>query len=78
VLLLEGREDFACPYTTSQLPLFHLLGAPEKDKKMVLHAGGHIGTYAPETIREMLNWFDRYLGPVTNSDLPGARRRRDD
>jgi dienelactone hydrolase len=64
VLLMEAREDFAFPYTTSQLPLFHLLGAPEKDKKMVLHEGGHIGTFSPETLREMLNWLDRYLGPV--------------
>jgi hypothetical protein len=64
VLLLEGREDFSYPYTTSQLPLFHLLGAPEKDKKMVLHEGGHIGRFPPETLREMLDWLDRYLGPV--------------
>ena len=39
VLLLEGREDFAYPYTTSQLPLFHLLGTPEKDKKMSASRG---------------------------------------
>ena len=77
VLLLEGREDFSYPYTTSQLPLFHLLGVPAKDKKMVLHEGGHIGTFSPETLREVLNWLDRYLGPgaiTASSFLPVLTR----
>jgi len=74
VLLIEGREDFQSPYTTSQLPLFRLLGTPEKDKKMVLHEGGHIGTFSPENFREMLNWWDRYLGAVTSSDRPGVQQ----
>jgi tRNA A-37 threonylcarbamoyl transferase component Bud32/cephalosporin-C deacetylase-like acetyl esterase len=64
VLLLEGREDFAYPYSTSQLPLFHLLGTAEKDKEMVLRDGGHIVMFPPETYREILDWLDRYLGPV--------------
>ena len=64
VLLLEGREDFHYPYTSSQLPLFQRLGVPAKDKKMVLHEGGHIGTFSPDTLREVLDWLDRYLGPV--------------
>ena len=64
VLLLEGRDDFTFPYSTSQLPLFHLLGSGEKDKKMVLRDGGHIVVFPPETFREILDWLDRYLGPV--------------
>jgi dienelactone hydrolase len=64
VLLLEARDDFTYPYMTSQLPFFRLLGAPEKDKKMVLRDGGHIATFPPEILRVILDWLDRYLGPV--------------
>ena len=64
VLLVEGREDFAYPYLTSQLPLFRLLGSGEKNKKMVLRDGGHIVVFPPEMFREILDWLDHYLGPV--------------
>jgi len=50
-LLLEGRDDFGFPDSTSQLPLFHLPGSDEKDKKMVLRDGGHIVVFPPETPR---------------------------
>ena len=64
VLLIEGREDFTYPYETAQLPLFHMLGSDDKDKKMVLRDGGHITIFPAETFREILDWLDRYLGPV--------------
>ncbi len=65
-LLIGGRSDFVIPLETSQLPLFRLLGAPERDKRMILWEGGH-GEIKPNylmTIKETLDWFDRYLGPV--------------
>jgi DNA-binding winged helix-turn-helix (wHTH) protein/dienelactone hydrolase len=63
VLMLNGRYDFVDPVETGQLPLFRLLGTPEKDKRYVLFDRGHRGpTY--QYIRESLDWFDRYLGPV--------------
>ncbi|HEY1495702.1 MAG TPA: hypothetical protein VGF49_14215, partial [Candidatus Solibacter sp.] len=64
VLLMNGREDFTFPYTTSQLPLFQMLGTPEKDKKLMMHEGGHISDFTPEMLRAALDWLDRYLGPV--------------
>ena len=67
VLLIDGRDDFTFPYATSQLPLFHLFGTPEKDKKMLMHEGGHISdfNFTPEMLRAALDWLDRYLGPVS-------------
>ncbi len=63
VLMLNGRYDHFFPIESSQLPLFRLLGTPEKDKRHVIYETGH----APprkEFIRESLDWLDKYLGPV--------------
>jgi eukaryotic-like serine/threonine-protein kinase len=67
VLLMDGRDDFTFPYTTSQLPLFHLFGTPEKNKQLMMHDGGHISDFTPEMLRTALDWLDRYLGPVKAS-----------
>ena len=40
-LMVSGRSDFIFPLETSQRPMFRLLGAPEKDKRLVLQEGGH-------------------------------------
>jgi hypothetical protein len=63
-LLIAGRYDFLSPVETTQLPLLRLLGAPEKDKKLALFDTGHVVYPKPEMIKEVLDWFDRYLGPV--------------
>ena len=63
VLMLNGRYDHFFPVESSQIPLFRLLGTPEKDKKHVIYDTGH----APprkDFIRETLDWLDKYLGPV--------------
>ena len=63
VLMLNGRYDFVHPVETDQLPLFRLLGSPPNQKRHVLFDNGHMGR--PEQyIKETLDWFDRYLGPV--------------
>ncbi|MDQ6892103.1 MAG: SUMF1/EgtB/PvdO family nonheme iron enzyme [Acidobacteriota bacterium] len=64
VLLIAGRYDFAHPYETTQVPLFRLLGTPAQDKKHVSFEGGHISVAIQPIVREMLDWLDRYLGPV--------------
>jgi serine/threonine protein kinase/formylglycine-generating enzyme required for sulfatase activity/pimeloyl-ACP methyl ester carboxylesterase len=65
-LMGGGRSDFVFPVETSQRPMFQLLGAPEEDKRLVLWDGGHgdIGPNFLGAIKEALDWFDRYLGPV--------------
>jgi hypothetical protein len=41
------------------------LGTTESHKKHVLYDGGHINLMTrPEVIAEVLDWLDRYLGPV--------------
>jgi homoserine acetyltransferase len=65
-LMVGPRSDFLFPVETSQRPMFQLLDAPEEDKRLVLWDGGH-GDTGPNflgAIKEALDWFDRYLGPV--------------
>ncbi|MBZ5536860.1 MAG: protein kinase [Acidobacteriia bacterium] len=63
-LMINGQSDFLFPLETSQRPMFRLLGAPEKDKRLVLLEGGHAPANYPTAIKETLDWLDRYLGPV--------------
>ena len=63
VLMLNGRYDHFFPVESSQLPLFRLLGTPEKDKRHVIYETGH-AVPRKEFIRETLDWLDKYLGPV--------------
>ncbi|MBE3131918.1 MAG: SUMF1/EgtB/PvdO family nonheme iron enzyme, partial [Acidobacteria bacterium] len=66
-LLITGRYDFTFPVDSNQKPLFRLLGAPEQDKKhRIFESGGHFQNPddGPELAKEMLDWLDRYLGPV--------------
>ena len=61
----NGRDDFRFPLETSQLPLFRLLGTPEKDKRHVVLDGGHLAVAGrPDVMKEILDWLDHYLGPV--------------
>jgi len=64
VLMLNGRYDDFFPLETSQLPLFRLLGTPDRDKKHVIYEAGHGDLPSREEIRETLDWLDKYLGPV--------------
>ena len=63
VLMLNGKYDMIFPEESSQIPMFELLGTPEKDKKRIVYNSGHL---VPQTelIKETLDWFDKYLGPV--------------
>ena len=63
VLMLNGRYDFIHPVDTDQLPLFRLLGSRPNEKRLVLFDTGHEGQ-VQQFIKETLDWFDRYLGPV--------------
>jgi hypothetical protein len=62
---LRRRQDFDLPYETAQLPLFRMPGTPLPEKPHVVLAGGHIPTRMEEAIRAILDWLDKYLGPVT-------------
>jgi hypothetical protein len=47
---------------------FELLGTPAMDKRHVIYEAGH---FVPrdQLVKETLDWYDRYLGPVR-----GARK----
>jgi cephalosporin-C deacetylase-like acetyl esterase len=66
VLMVSGRYDTTFPVEISQVPMFRLLGTPEKDKRHVILEGSHavLVSARNEVIREILDWLDRYLGPV--------------
>ena len=63
VLLVNGREDFQVPYD-HQRRFFELLGTPPELKRHVALDGGHVPVDDRGVIREVLDWFDKYLGPV--------------
>jgi eukaryotic-like serine/threonine-protein kinase len=62
VLMVNGRQDFDLPYATAQVPLFNMLGSA--DKRHLTFEGGHIPAQQNGPIKAMLDWLDKYLGPV--------------
>jgi dienelactone hydrolase len=62
-LMISGRDDFIFPFETTAKPLYALLGAPPDRKRLVTHEGGHMPVLN-DMIRDVLGWFDQYLGPV--------------
>ncbi len=63
ILMLNGKYDMFFPVETSEKPMFALLGTAPEDKKSIIYESGHL---VPRTdfMRETLNWYDKYLGPV--------------
>ncbi len=66
VLMINGRNDFLLPLETSVRPSFALQGAPDEHKRLVILDGGHVPSNN-DVICKVLDWLDRYLGPVTSS-----------
>jgi serine/threonine protein kinase/dienelactone hydrolase len=63
VLMLNGRYDFFFPEKSTQEPFFRMLGSKKDQKKHLLYDTSH-NIPRNELIKETLNWFDQYLGPV--------------
>lgn len=65
ILMLNGRNDYIHPLEASQKALFRILGTPEAHKRHVLFDAAHeVVAVRTQVIREMLDWLDRYQGPV--------------
>jgi eukaryotic-like serine/threonine-protein kinase len=73
VLMVNGREDFDLPYESAQVPLFHALGTPAADKRHVVFDGGHLPPRPLEIYTVILDWLDKYLGPVTPTAATGGQ-----
>jgi eukaryotic-like serine/threonine-protein kinase len=65
-LVINGRQDFMRPYESSQVPFFDLLGTPAIDKRFAVYDGPHIPPRVA-MIKEILDWLDKYLGPVATA-----------
>jgi len=65
VLMVNGRYDATFPLETAQLPLFRMLGTPSADKRQVVFDTPHEVTLRrTDLVKEVLAWYDRYLGRV--------------
>jgi len=65
LLMINGRYDSVVPVETSQKPLFKLFGAPEEHKKHVILETDHsVHLELDKLMKEILDWLDKYLGPV--------------
>ena len=62
VLMLNGRYDNFFPFETSQIPLYKMLGTPPAQRHVVYETGHFVPRM--QLIKEVLDWLDRYLGPV--------------
>ncbi len=65
-LMLNGRDDAVFPYEISQKPLFDFLGTPAEHKVHKIYPTGHTisGESRAQERRDILEWLDKYLGPV--------------
>jgi eukaryotic-like serine/threonine-protein kinase len=66
VLMVNGDSDYIYQLETAQKPLFNLLGTPPDRKRHVVLHSGHfvINTQRSQLVKEILDWLDKYLGPV--------------
>ena len=64
VLMVNGRYDYRFTVDVAQQPLFDLLGTPVADKRHVTLESGHGSLPRSQVVREVLDWLDKYLGPV--------------
>jgi dienelactone hydrolase len=65
VLMVNGRYDATFPLATAQEPLFQMLGTPAADKKHVVFETPHdVRLRRNDLVREVLAWYDKYLGRV--------------
>lgn len=65
VLMVNGRYDAAFPVDAAQDPLFRMLGTREPDKQHVVFETPHdVRLNRDELIRDVLGWYDKYLGRV--------------
>ena len=66
VLMINGKNDYAAPYETSQIPMYEFLGTSAADKKHQVYPCGHsvLSLYSDDVRRDIADWLDRCLGPV--------------
>jgi dienelactone hydrolase len=71
-LMVNGASDFQFPLEGTQRPLFRLLSMAPDRKRHALFDGGHVPNQIHDVMREMLDWFDKFLGPVKTAANAGT------
>jgi eukaryotic-like serine/threonine-protein kinase len=69
VLMVNGSEDALLPWQASQRPLFEFLRLSSPQTEYKPFPGGHgvlEGRFCELIRAEVLDWLDRFLGPVPN------------
>ncbi|MCC5866666.1 MAG: SUMF1/EgtB/PvdO family nonheme iron enzyme [Wenzhouxiangella sp.] len=66
LLMVNGKEDFNFPYRDSQRPFFESIATPEDEKHLLALDWGHLPTGYTDVIRAVVDWADRWLGPVNH------------
>ena len=65
VLMVNGRYDATFPYESAQVPLFRMIGTAAANKRHVVFDTPHdVRLRRTELVREVLDWYDKYLGRV--------------
>jgi len=74
-LMVSGNGDFIFPVETGQKPYFERLGTSPEHKRHVVLVGGHfiVAQQRSQVVREVLDWLDRYVGPVNTAVATAAR-----
>ena len=62
--MFNGRYDLLFPVETSAEPFIDLLGTPKQNKALILYDGGHAPPLDSKLKKDMLDYLDRYFGPV--------------
>jgi pimeloyl-ACP methyl ester carboxylesterase len=74
-LMINGEHDTFFNVEGSQKPMFHWIGA--KEKACLRLPSGHIPSERDQWVGAILDWLDRYLGPVTvlhSTETPASSR----
>ena len=62
-LMLNGRYDYRYNLDINVKPFYKLLGTPPEHKRLKIYETDHYVS-KNDIIKEVLNWCDKYLGPV--------------
>jgi dienelactone hydrolase len=63
-LMINGLNDYPFPKDRSQIPMYEGLAVPLPDKYHKVFDSGHVPFERYQWIKVMLDWLDKYLGPV--------------
>ena len=65
VLMVNGRYDYVFSVNLAQNPMFNMLGTSPADKQhLILETPHDVTEQRPQLVKAVLDWLDRYLGPV--------------